>query len=510
MGRRSVGKTAVRRRWLLHTTGGRVLVLFVLFAVPVACFVPVAPQGWRPDRGPVVPHDTFPADCSLCHVTGDWHTLKEDFSFDHEKETGVALEGAHKNAECLLCHNDRGPAGMFASRGCGGCHEDPHRGKMGDTCDACHQSIDWAPVAPVARHAETRFPLIGAHAVVACYACHPGATVGNFERLETDCLNCHRDDYARADEPDHQALGWTDCADCHLPTAFSDVRFAHTEVFPLSGAHAALDCRECHTSGSFGGLDRDCASCHRTDYDRTTDPNHATAGFSLDCRECHNTMTFDRARFDHNGFPLTGAHRGLSCEKCHQGGVYSGTPSDCYSCHRADYDGTNDPNHAASNFSTDCTSCHSRTSWRPATFDHSRFPLTGAHKGVSCESCHQGGVYTGTPSNCVDCHTGDYNRTTDPNHLAAGFPLDCAACHGTTRWEGAQFNHQFPIDSGSHRRLSCADCHPNPARYSDFACTTCHEHSQSRMNSEHREVRNYVYSSPRCLQCHPRGREEDD
>ena len=53
------------------------------------------PQGWWGERGPVVPHDSFPADCSLCHVGDDWTTIREDFTYDHALETGYALTGAH-------------------------------------------------------------------------------------------------------------------------------------------------------------------------------------------------------------------------------------------------------------------------------------------------------------------------------------------------------------------------------------------------------------------------------
>ncbi|MEJ2572223.1 MAG: hypothetical protein P8164_01330, partial [Gammaproteobacteria bacterium] len=39
-------------------------------------------------------------------------------------------------------------------------------------------------------------------------------------------------------------------------------------------------------------------------------------------------------------------------------------------------------------------------------FDHftTGFPLTGAHKGVDCESCHNRGVFKGTPTKCSGCH----------------------------------------------------------------------------------------------------------
>ena len=42
-----------------------------------------------------------------------------------------------------------------------------------------------------------------------------------------------------------------------------------------------------------------------------------------------------------------------------------------------------------------------------ANFDHLTpgFELTGAHLGARCESCHVGGVFKGTPTQCVGCHT---------------------------------------------------------------------------------------------------------
>lgn len=49
---------------------------------------------------------------------------------------------------------------------------------------------------------------------------------------------------------------------------------------------------------------------------------------------------------------------------------------------------------------------------RPApaapSFDHdtTRFPLTGMHLRVSCERCHSGGLFAGTPTDCRSCHAG--------------------------------------------------------------------------------------------------------
>ena len=176
---------------------------------------------WWTGLGPVLPHDTFPADCTLCHVGEKWNELREDFEFDHEAETDVQLVGAHARARCLRCHNDRGPVALFQARGCAGCHEDVHQGELGALCTKCHQQQSWEPQGQFAMHNRTRFPLLGVHAGTACRRCHPGAEVGRFQPVDIECLSCHADDLARTANPNHNALGppyTMKCDRCHLPT----------------------------------------------------------------------------------------------------------------------------------------------------------------------------------------------------------------------------------------------------------------------------------------------------
>jgi len=181
---------------------------------------------WWSGFGPALPHDTFPGDCALCHVGGDWQTLTEDFSFDHLAETGVALNGSHARAACLRCHNDRGPVSVFAAQGCAGCHEDVHLGRLGGACTDCHQENSWQPEGQIERHYRTRFPLVGVHASTACHRCHQGAEVGLFTPTDTECVTCHASDLARATNPNHVGLGWVDrCDRCHLPRTWN-----HAEI----------------------------------------------------------------------------------------------------------------------------------------------------------------------------------------------------------------------------------------------------------------------------------------
>jgi len=206
-----------------------IVVSLALCFLLIACVVRGPDLGarhrWWAGLGPVLPHDTFPADCSLCHLGQKWHDLRADFAFDHEKKTGVKLEGAHAHAKCLRCHNDRGPVDVFAAKGCAGCHEDRHNGKLGQRCTQCHTQRTWRAVGQIAMHSRTRFPLDGAHASTACHKCHPGALVGNFVPTDTECVTCHRDDLAQTTNPPHLGLGWVDnCDRCHIPTAWNQGR----------------------------------------------------------------------------------------------------------------------------------------------------------------------------------------------------------------------------------------------------------------------------------------------
>ena len=275
-----------RRPWLAGAVG---VVAIVALMNVISCqrAMPLR-QGWNPSLGPVVPHDKFPADCSICHTGGNWKEVRKDFVFDHEAKTGYALRGAHQNAACLRCHNDRGPVAQFASRGCAGCHTDPHRSRLGQSCEKCHTEQTWSPTGVAAMHNRTRFPLIGAHASVACFACHSGAQVGNFSGTDTACTSCHQADLARTNAPNHIAQGWTiNCQTCHTPRSWQVAFFRHTSAFPLTGGHAGLSCTQCHKTTVFFAIDSQCVACHLKDYQNTREPNHVLLGFSTDCAECH-------------------------------------------------------------------------------------------------------------------------------------------------------------------------------------------------------------------------------
>jgi len=308
--------------------------LLLIWGVSTGCQLIMPRQGWNEKKwGPMVPHTTFPGDCGICHLPDRWDKLKEVFSFDHFAETGYRLEGTHEQAACLRCHNDRGPVKAYVARGCSGCHLDPHASTLGLECTRCHSQVSWVPIGLVSEHARTRFPLAGAHAIATCESCHEGAAAGQFRGAPTQCEACHRDDLARATNPNHLANGWTtNCQKCHQPSGWNQA-FINHDFFPLVGGHSGLDCTQCHVGGIFTGLSPDCFSCHNADYQ--TAPNHVSGNYSRDCTQCHSINAWVPASINHTFFPLSGPHN-LSCVDCHTtGSVYVFSCIDCHD-HRID------------------------------------------------------------------------------------------------------------------------------------------------------------------------------
>jgi hypothetical protein len=419
---------------------------------------------------------------------------------------------AAAGAIVLLCANGATQPGRSTLRPAAGATPaptvaNPH-GDIRIACETCHSADSWTEMRKptLFDHKTTGFPLVGKHTGVACKECHKSPV---FSRVAASCVDCHRDV--------HEGRNGLRCQDCHAPVRWVDrsdaVRRHASTSFPLRGVHAWLECTRCHGGGGeahLASVSSQCVACHSAQYAATTSPDHAAAGYSTQCQDCHDAArtSWAGAGFNHasTGFPLDGAHRALACNTCHSGGTYVGLSAECVSCHRAEYDRTQAPQHAAAGFPTTCTNCHNTASWAGAVFDHARtrFPLTGAHAGASCTACHSGGQYAGTPTDCYACHRANYEGTTNPGHVAAGFNTACASCHSTTAWQPATFDHDrfFRIYSGRHRSewTSCTQCHQNSSSYTDFTCLQCH--GQADTDPHHREVSGYRYESIACYTCH--------
>jgi hypothetical protein len=161
-------------------------------------------------------------------------------------------------------------------------------------------------------------------------------------------------------------------------------------------------------------------------------------------RTCSDTFSYNLAwkpsKFDHNttNFKLTGKHLILDCSFCHKG-VFSGTPTDCYSCHQSNYTNALIPVHTVG-YPYNCEMCHTTNGWKPSSFNH---------------DVQYFRIYSGKHS------------------------------YSKGRW-----------------RL-CVDCHLSaPNSFQSYSCkTNCHN-NRTKLDTEHRNVQGYIYDNQACYSCH--------
>jgi hypothetical protein len=379
--------------------------------------------------------------------------------------------------------------------------DSPHGSDFKISCKTCHSSKGWQLDKEIYSfdHNSTRLPLTGQHSMITCRQCHPTLV---FAEAKTQCNECHNDV--------HQATVSPECSLCHTPASWlvNNINEIHQmSRFPLLGAHRTADCYQCHKSESllrFDVIGVNCIDCHRQNYMATTNPNHVQSGISEDCSPCHpiNSFQWVGAGFNHSIFPLVQGHSTVKCTDCHIAGNYASTPTDCYSCHQQNYTSTTNPNHVAAGFSTTCGTCHTlNPGWKPATFNHTGFPLTLGHSTPVCTDCHIGGNYTTTPTDCYSCHQQNYTSTTNPNHVSGGFPTACGTCHTLNPgWKPSTFNHTtFPLTLG-HSTPACSDCHIG-GNYTTTPtdCYSCH---QTNYNNTTNPNHGTLGFSTTCTQCH--------
>jgi len=227
-------------------------------------------------------------------------------------------------------------------------------------------------------------------------------------------------------------------------------KFNHNRtLFPLTGIHKTVPCRECHKDGALNALPTSCDTCHPMS-------SMHTKGLG-DCTLCHNTVTFSVAFFNHKrkGIPLGGAHLNLvaeSCNRCHKASTYStGNPG--FTCAVSGcHDILSTPHTMDSLVHTsptqECQQCHNQFAWSPAAYPpHNSYPtkLIGSHNGISCGSCHlqpfnnwfainyrdgNGGIY----QSCARCHTRDYAPGHE-GHSTLANDANCGRCHGYSTFD---------------------------------------------------------------------------
>lgn len=379
----------------------------------------------------------------------------------------------------------------------------PHGAKLNIACKTCHTTNNWQDSTALKfDHNQTGYALIGGHKDTECISCHKSLV---FSRIGIMCADCHSDI--------HKGELGIECQNCHNSMSWknrSDIFEQHLQTnFPLLGAHANLDCESCHQSEQqrqYTNTPVSCQGCHLSDYISTTNPSHQQVNFSLECNKCHlpNAATWHTTIFNHpQTFPLIGGHSGIECLNCHSDG-FSSITTDCYSCHKQDYDQSQNPNHLIFGFPTTCEHCHSGVSWERNAFNHnaeSGFAIEGAHLNILCTDCHVNNQLTGLARDCFGCHKEDYNTATNPNHLSNQFELDCLACHSLNSWTPAEFDHNNTdfVLTGAHSSLNCMECHSEGYSNTPSACWSCHELDYRGTEDPNHVSNGYDHD---CLNCH--------
>jgi len=440
--------------------------------------------------------------------------------FDHRR-AGWPLTQRHAETACADCHAAKyqtGPARTLAAgsrggrwtgleTGCGGCHEDIHRGALGADCAQCHDASRWT-TTPGFSHDTTGYPLTDKHTTVACEKCHLTAALATRQDAagrpvpvyrpvpHESCAACHRDPHAGR-------LGER-CASCHTTKSFQQIdkeHFDHQRTrYPLEGRHATTGCAACHgrfaTAAQKKPAFASCSSCHADAHNRTG----TLAGRNEDCATCHTLNGFAPARLSlaqhaRTAYPLEGKHTRVTCSACHVKAtgaqaarwgtarvVLQPPSATCRSCHGDDHGSQL----SARPDRGECAACHTTSGWAPSRLtpaDHARlgFPLLDRHAAASCAACH-GVARPGLPAmtataslgrarfrfelaetECAACHQdphGGRYATGGALPVAGG----CAACHDVRHFRPAVIelpahaDYGFALD-GAHRATPCVACH---------------------------------------------------
>ncbi|MBK7860862.1 MAG: hypothetical protein IPJ65_20115 [Archangiaceae bacterium] len=238
-------------------------------------------------------------DCESCHSVDGFLPVR--FGLTQHQKTRYPLDAAHAVVGCLRCHPrqaslaDKVPLPVRAElkrkkrpalfslvaidfkgalERCDSCHGDVHQGQLKDKpCASCHQPASFSRLT--FDHAkDSRYPLTGKHAEVACDKCHAPDKKGGpvkYRGLALTCAGCHADAHAGQLE----RAGKTECERCHSTAAFKPASaFRHEPPFTdylLEGKHAQVACEACHKKVElkarvvvqrFKPLARECEGCH--------------------------------------------------------------------------------------------------------------------------------------------------------------------------------------------------------------------------------------------------------
>jgi nitrate/TMAO reductase-like tetraheme cytochrome c subunit len=389
------------------------------------------------------------SNCTKCHVLGEQVNSSKCLDCHKEIKSTISLnKGYHSSSE-------------VKGKECWSCHSE-HNGRNFRIINFNPDKFD---------HDKTSFKLTGAHSKSNCSDCHQSKFItsselkkrtGTYLGLNTNCISCHEDT--------HQGTLGSECSSCHGTETFKPAaKFNHdSSKFKLTGLHLEVKCIECHPIENRNGKEFqrfkgvafiNCNSCHK-DIHR--------GKFGNECQSCHVTSSFkninkDAINHDKTDFPLLGKHSLVLCSDCHKGSLSTKLKfQNCTDCHSDYHKG----DFTVQDKLRDCLECHTVYGFQPSTFtiiDHnqSKFPLTGSHLAVPCQSCHYKNSeyhFKDIGLECINCHQNIHGNEISQKYMPKN---NCSECHSTENWSKIKFDHDRTdfILLGKHLNLNCNSCH---------------------------------------------------
>lgn len=460
--------------------------------------------------------------CGKCHQPTRWKDTKY---FDHKKETGYDLVGAHGSLTCAKCHAPKGRGSEIYSfpklktKACLTCHSDHHKDNLSPkfrngNCTSCHNQSTWN--ISKFNHKITGFVLKEKHSRVECAACHKQSrkiplSKYKFAGLSQNCASCHEDYHGYGRDRGRKLGPLNNCSQCHTERGWAaSANFNHNTqtLFPIEGRHRRNACFQCHTTKSKGKVkgkpherrkyrfnnlvSRSCETCHKSPHSSSF---HAKFK-GLKCENCHSPESWsimnstnsiskgNRNFHDKTRFPLTGQHRQQSCDSCHKVNgkdrfkFPNAEKGFCINCHESVHRRQFTPKFLAKG----CGDCHTTSNFTTRKpFDHNQtgFKLTGAHRKFA--------------KTCNKCHVPSRNRLpTSPPKVAHIFKFAhskkgyCESCHLNV--------HKNQFSQSLNQKSSCSDCHTTTSFKRRLPFN--HNYTRFRITGKHLAIRK------NCFKCH--------
>ncbi|GAC1664315.1 MAG: hypothetical protein NVS9B2_01760 [Steroidobacteraceae bacterium] len=451
-------------------------------------------------------------ECGDCHLTTTWlganfdHTgIRSGCASCHNGTKAVGKQGSHMPTTdlCENCHT----TGIGTAAPSWVPSKFDHTQMSVTTCQTCHSGSVKITTGFVSGQPSNHVPPIPS--AIDCGICHgnnPAAETwtvlaASIPTLHTglnvsNCVLCHGGQtFAGVPAP-------------YIPMSISGV--SPTKKTPLSPPHipilAGADCSACHgaayQAGGFGPatamnakkhtfVSTACDTCHDTGksfYVGSGTPlqlrpaNHLTSSdprmATNDCSVCHTTTDWGSSALPAGHMPNPA---NLTCVKCHASAptsytlatlapnsvLHTGISGNCGQCHGDNFtaltwfnnftpkDALLTPNHIPYLSGTDCSSCHSSSTYAVGNFGPMNM-TSAKHAFVptSCDTCHEAGLsfYMGAANPAL--------QGRPASHLSSGNPQektgDCSGCHNTADWNTTARPANHMPTPGTQ---TCSVCH---------------------------------------------------